>query len=289
MAQGLARRVAREASTELLTDTYPRLQPEGFKGAQELLLGDAAMQLLSEHYKLHDLVPEMHAPADEPEAAARLFRSYLASLHAQEGERFAHQWIRQCLRSLLNDDYSNLREQQKAAARLARGKEILSPLSHLRNFLRHRPELKPVWTIAVRGEREEYRAEVSALGLQASGTARSIRMAKQNAAEKLMELVWRAATPEELDPGLPDYPKILTLWAGQSQRSKPSFDCQVEKAPVVRCTLVVEGKQFVERGLSKRAARFLAAKGAIEELGIDTESVRLEPLRRPSQARVTSR
>lgn len=29
--QGLARRVAREASTELLTDTYPRLQPEGFK------------------------------------------------------------------------------------------------------------------------------------------------------------------------------------------------------------------------------------------------------------------
>lgn len=54
-----------------------------------------------------------------------------------------------------------------------------------------------------------------------------------------------------------DYPKLLTLWAAQNGRVKPAFECQVEKAPVVRCTLIVEDKRFVERGLSKRAARFL--------------------------------
>lgn len=67
----------------------------------------------------------------------------------------------------------------------------------------------------------------------------------------------RAAGPEDVDPDLPDYPKLLVLWAGQSKKQKPQFHCQVEKAPVVRCTLDVQGKQFVERGLSKRSARFL--------------------------------
>lgn len=124
----------------------------------------------------------------------------MAGLSAQEGEAFARQWMRQCLRSVLNHGYVELREQQKQAARLARGKEILSPMSHLRNFLRHRPELKPVWTIEVKGEREEYRATVELLGLKTVGSAKSVRMAKQNAAEKLMDLIWVRSAPQSLVP-----------------------------------------------------------------------------------------
>lgn len=125
-----------------------------------------------------------------PGHQAALLRTYLAALHAQEGERFAYQWIRQNFRSVLNNSYDELRAQQMEEARAAREKEILSPMSHLRNFVRHRPGVEPVWQIAVRGDREEYRAEVVLFGLRTSGTANTIRMAKQNAAEKLMQLVW---------------------------------------------------------------------------------------------------
>lgn len=277
---------------ELLVDTYPKLTPEALAAVRALLLGDTSLASIAKHYKLGTKVPAAttgetqsrqgdHTPGHQ----AALLRTYLAALHAQEGERFAYQWIRQNFRSVLNNSYDELRAQQKEEARAAREKEILSPMSHLRNFVRHRPGVAPEWNIAVRGDREEYRAEVALFGLRTSGTANTIRMAKQNAAEKLMHLVWRAAGPEDVEPNLPDYPKLLVLWAGQSEKQKPQFHCQVEKAPVVRCTLDVQGKQFVERGLSKRSARFLAAKSAIEELEIDVSSVRLEPLRRPSQVR----
>ncbi|GAA5864677.1 hypothetical protein JCM3774_006038 [Rhodotorula dairenensis] len=291
-AQNLARRVCETAVTELLVDTYPKLSPEALTGVRTLLLSDSSLALIARHYKLGADLPASKVPtggqpgaAGSASEAAALLRAYLAALHAQEGERFAYQWIRQCLRSVLNTDYNKLREQQKDQARAARDKEILSPLSHLRNFVRHRPGLEAVWNVAVKGEREEYRAEVALLGLRAMGTAKTIRMAKQNAAEKLMELVWRAASPEDLDSDLPDYPKLLVLWASQSERRKPQFDCQTEKAPVVRCTLEVEGQRFVERALSKRAARFLAAKSAVSTLEIDLASVRVQPLRRPSQVR----
>ncbi|POY69926.1 hypothetical protein BMF94_7058 [Rhodotorula taiwanensis] len=288
-ALATARDLAKNALADLLVDTYPSLSPEASRGAETLLLGDDSLSILSEHYKLarQPATAEVAAQSEtgHTRSTADLFRLYVAGLSAQEGEAFARQWMRQCLRSVLNHGYVELREQQKQAARLARGKEILSPMSHLRNFLRHRPELKPVWTIEVKGEREEYRATVELLGLKTVGSAKSVRMAKQNAAEKLMDLIWRAAGPEDLDLSPRDYPKLLTLWAAQNGRVKPAFECQVEKAPVVRCTLIVEDKRFVERGLSKRAARFLAAQSAMAELAISAEDVRVEPLRRPSQVR----
>lgn len=292
-SQDLAKRVCETAVKELLVDTYPKLTPEALAGVRALLLGDASLASIAKHYKLDTKVPPVatgesqvrHGDTAAPGHQAALLRTYLAALHSQEGERFAYQWIRQCFRSVLNNSYDELRAQQKEEARAAREKEILSPMSHLRNFVRHRPGIAPEWNIAVRGDREEYRAEIALFGLRTSGTAKTVRMAKQNAAEKLMHLIWRAAGPEDVEPDLPDYPKLLVLWAGQSEKQRPQFHCQVEKAPVVRCTLDVQGKQFVERGLSKRSARFLAAKSAIEELKIDVSSVRMEPLRRPSQVR----
>ncbi|GAA5979500.1 hypothetical protein JCM10908_002949 [Rhodotorula pacifica] len=280
-SQDLARRVCNTAVTELLVDAYPKLSAEA----------RTSLAIIARHYRL-DATPagpkeSSSQRRDDAQLSqqAELLRSYLAAIHAQEGERFAYQWIRQCLRSVLSNHYAALREQQKNLARAAREKEILSPMSHLRNFVRHHPGLEPVWNIAVKGDREEYRAEVALVGLQTSGTANTIRMAKQNAADKLMQLIWRAAGPEDIDPDLPDYPKLLVLWASQSEKQKPQFDCKVEKAPVVRCTLDVQGQQFVERGLSKRAARFLAARSAVEALEIDLSTIRLQPLRRPSQVR----
>lgn len=172
------------------------------QGVRTLLLSDSSLASIARHFKLGVDPPASNAPttgradtAALDHHAASLVRDYLAALHAQEGERFAYQWIRQCLRSVLNTDYDKLREQQKDQARAARDKDILSPLSHLRNFVRHRAELEAVWSVAVKGEREEYRAEVALLGLRATGTANTIRMAKQNAAEKLMELIWVRSSP----------------------------------------------------------------------------------------------
>jgi dsRNA-specific ribonuclease len=167
------------------------------QAVRALLLGDTSLASIAKHYKLGTKVPAAttgetqsrqgdHTPGHQ----AALLRTYLAALHAQEGERFAYQWIRQNFRSVLNNSYDELRAQQKEEARAAREKEILSPMSHLRNFVRHRPGVAPEWNIAVRGDREEYRAEVALFGLRTSGTANTIRMAKQNAAEKLMHLVW---------------------------------------------------------------------------------------------------
>lgn len=205
---------------ELLVDTYPKLTPEALavspssrceashaahstdavlaQGVRALLLGDASLASIAKHYKLDTKVPPVatgesqvrHGDTAAPGHQAALLRTYLAALHSQEGERFAYQWIRQCFRSVLNNSYDELRAQQKEEARAAREKEILSPMSHLRNFVRHRPGIAPEWNIAVRGDREEYRAEVALFGLRTSGTAKTVRMAKQNAAEKLMHLIW---------------------------------------------------------------------------------------------------
>ncbi|GAA6038568.1 hypothetical protein JCM8097_004635 [Rhodosporidiobolus ruineniae] len=258
--------------TELLFEKYAKMSPEEIQQIRHLLVGEVNLAHLCRHY---DLASHLHADpiardqlAETPSVLASLFRSYAAGLHFQEGLAYARQWLRQCFRSSLNDEFDALRhrvaEDERLKLRESEKKRPDEPLARLDRFLQQR-KVQPQWRISVKGipPRQVFKAELRFMGARALGGGRTMRAAKSQAAAVAL--------------GLQDKPEALAdpdtmLWSPRlynycRQRNiKPKFDTVVVNNPVWRCQLLVDDRFFEAMGIGKKVARANAAKAALEEL-----------------------
>jgi dsRNA-specific ribonuclease len=186
-----------DAQVRFLHPRIPCLRsPSPPQRLQQALLGNTCLSHLSRHYKLPSFLPAstLSTPslAADPAVQAALFRAYVAGLWEQEGDAYTRQWVRQCFRSFINDDYSRLRKtiaEQEAKKLWPEGAPSPdTPLNRFNALVKAR-KLEVEWNVWVRGvtPRQAFKAEVSFEGVRFTGGGRTARTAQQDAAAKALQ------------------------------------------------------------------------------------------------------
>ncbi|GAA6010854.1 hypothetical protein JCM11491_004567 [Sporobolomyces phaffii] len=101
--------------TELVSNHYASLTVHAVENLTNRLLSRANLLDRSAHYSLSDRL--MSDPLANkylriaPSVRTSLFYAYAAGIYQQEGSIYATQWIRQCFRSTLEEEYGKMKEE----------------------------------------------------------------------------------------------------------------------------------------------------------------------------------
>lgn len=252
---------------------------------QHALLGNTCLSFLSRHYKLPSLLPAetLASPSitSDPAVQAALFRAYVAGLWEQEGEAYTRQWLRQCFRSFINNDYAGLRktiaEQEAKKLWPMNAPSPDTPLNRFNALVKVR-KFEVEWKIWAKGvpPRQAFKAEVRFNGATLTGGGRTARTAQQDAAAKALEhisvrlpyLLSSSSARYLLEKPLPQKPQLFenrknVVWRSRllvyclKHRLTTKFDTQeTEKnSYVFSSRLKIDGHQWEATGLTKEHAR----------------------------------
>ncbi|GAA5879664.1 hypothetical protein JCM8547_003735 [Rhodosporidiobolus lusitaniae] len=298
--------------SELLYQKYRDMAPQDVDRVRKALLSSTNLSSLAQHYNLAQFLPGRVAEslANRPSILASLFRAYAGGLHLQEGMSFARQWLRQCFRASINEEYDRLRANIEKAEETKERKAKQTPsaiaLMRLNEWLRKR-RIKPSWNVLTRGEglSRAFRAELSFMGVKTVGVGTSVAAAKQAAAVvalRHLDIVTPKPHPQQHferleDPSAVVWAMRLHEWTGKRHITAPQYNTTLTVSPIYQSEVTVDREVFKATGIGKRLARANAAKVALSELApelfelyLEADRAKEDPTATPSllQARTES-
>ncbi|GAA5827709.1 hypothetical protein JCM5353_002271, partial [Sporobolomyces roseus] len=279
--------------TELVTNHHASLSVPAVETLVDRLLSRSHILLLSSHYSLStrllsDALSNKYLKLS-PSVHASLFYSYVAGIYHQEGVTYSHQWIRQCFKGILNEEYENLKmelfpEKFKEESNNM-GKEKLGlrnqnpvipgelPLDQLDTYLKQlgegQEEQKVEWNYAVKGiaPNQSFMARLKIGERIVEGGGKTKHWAKQSAAAAFLGI-------KDVDPLLisrslstsqePSYTSHLYDLTRSLSLPKPIFRTTLLSHPYYSCTLEIGTKFFSAKGLGKVQVRKEASRLALE-------------------------
>ncbi|GAA5973651.1 hypothetical protein JCM11641_005062 [Rhodosporidiobolus odoratus] len=261
----LGKQVIEMVITELLAEKYHKLAAEQIQRVRETLLSTANLSHLCQHYKLSTFLRadpvSVAQVAQIPDVQASLFCSYVAGLHFQEGMAYARQWLRQCFRSSINQEYDELRK-QIAKEKSLRG--TTTALYTLKLWLAQR-NIEPQWRMTRKGRPplETFKAELTFLGARVLGGGRNTSAAKENAAATALGLRQNLTALE--DPDEMQWAQVLHAYCREREIKRTFVTNEVDN-PVWMCTIEIGGTVWTAQGLGKRLARANCARLVLADI-----------------------
>ncbi|GAA5924911.1 double-stranded RNA binding motif domain-containing protein [Sporobolomyces koalae] len=259
------------------------------------VLSRESLSRLSDHYSLSARLLSDPLALDylklSPAVQTSLFYAYTAGIYRQEGVIYATQWIRQCFRLIVDQEYRKLRDGFAPKIPIREDPELPPvrvdwqrkpgnpnyvlpsslPLDQLDTHVkRHRLE-PPIWLYSVKGVApdEVFRAELTVGDRTVEGSGRSKNRAKQIAAAAFLGI--RDVDPETIKASrrsseLPqtNYTARLFDYVKQVDMATPTFDTMPwPKQPNWKAVLRIGDETFEATGRGQTAARRAAAKKAL--------------------------